>query len=226
MAKTFEPYLGTEWYNLMKDFVDSDSFKRSMYKIKEDRDNHTVFPKIGSKNFMRAFRELSPEKVKVVIIGQDIYDSGAFDGLAFSNKYNKTISPSLRNIFKELEREYGVLRTNKNLQDWADQGVLLINIAHTVIKNNPGSHLYLWYPFTAELIKRFSNQYEGVVWLLWGRQSQALAKYISLLNTSLQCSHPSPLGFKKTNNPFWGSNIFINANKALMEIGGDTIQWI
>lgn len=224
--KKFSKFIGKDWYDLNKDYINSDQFKKNVQKIGLDRKRYTVYPKVGSTSFMKAFRELPPHKVKIVILGQDPYHSGSFDGLAFSNKYSKFISPSLKNIFKELEKEYGIKRTNKNLQDWANQGVLLINVAHTVIKSRPGSHLYLWHDFTTNLIQNFSDKYSNVVWLLWGKRSQEFEKYISLTNTTIQCSHPSPFSADKTNTPFLGSNCFTLANQLLIEFNRETISWV
>lgn len=42
--------------------------------------------------------------------------------------------PSLRNIFKELEDDVGVKRTQTNLVDWAKQGVLLFEFNYDSCK--------------------------------------------------------------------------------------------
>ena len=57
------------------------------------------------KNTFRALNEC-PEP-KVVILGQDPYHDGSATGLAFDNLRGKKISPSLKNILKELEEDMG-----------------------------------------------------------------------------------------------------------------------
>ncbi|MFM2196524.1 MAG: hypothetical protein RL092_2124, partial [Bacteroidota bacterium] len=90
----------------------------------------------------RAFELCSPEKLKVVILGQDPYHGqGEANGLAFAVNMGVKIPPSLRNIFKELESEFEFdLNRKSDLIQWAEQGVLLLNAVLTVQKDMPGSH--------------------------------------------------------------------------------------
>lgn len=83
-----------------------------------------------------------PENVKVVILGQDPYHTpGAAMGLSFSvPNTTKRIQPSLKNIFKELEDDMGITRTNTDLTDWAEQGILLLNSVLTVRQAEAASH--------------------------------------------------------------------------------------
>ena len=70
------------------------------------------------------------ETVKVVILGQDPYHGpGQAHGLCFSVQNGVAIPPSLVNIYKELETDLETSRpVSGNLQKWAEQGVLLLNV--------------------------------------------------------------------------------------------------
>ena len=146
----------------------------TMYK------NKTIYPDIN--NIFKALNLTSFEKVKVVIIGQDPYHGeGEANGLAFSLSDDVKITPSLRNIFKEMESDLGIKRVNKDLSGWSKQGVLLLNTILTVEKDKPLSHKDLgWQEITDYIIKYISDNKENVVFILWGKESQEKEKLIDL----------------------------------------------
>ena len=92
-----------------------------------------VYP--DRENIYQAF-DLTPfEDIKVVILGQDPYHGpNQAHGLAFSVQPNAKFPPSLRNMYQELEDDIGCHRTSPHLQDWAREGVLLLNTVLTVRK--------------------------------------------------------------------------------------------
>src|SRR4051812_43710737 len=58
---------------------------------------------------LRALELTPPGKVRVVILGQDPYHGrGQAEGLAFSVAPGVALPPSLRNLFKELQRDVGL----------------------------------------------------------------------------------------------------------------------
>jgi uracil-DNA glycosylase len=83
---------------------------------------------------LRALTLAGPEAVSVVILGQDPYHGpGQAEGLAFSVAPGVKKPPSLRNIFKELQRGTGAVPPAQgSLVPWAEQGVLLLNTCLTV----------------------------------------------------------------------------------------------
>jgi uracil-DNA glycosylase len=191
------------------------------YELKPLRRVTKVLPLAGDEKLFKAFRLTPYDKVKVVIIGQDPYHDGSFNGVAFGNgepgNPPKKISPSLRNILKEVERSYGDT-PDPSLYSWAKQGVLLINTAHTVEAGNAGSHLELWEAFTnavlAALIKK-----DNLVWMFWGNQAKKYDAYKVTKHTGMYAGHPSPLNRV---NPFVGSDIFTECDKIL---GNEKIKW-
>lgn len=173
----------------------------------------------------RAFSFFSPERLKVVILGMDPYaNPGQADGLAFSMPIGQRISPSLRNMFKEIKRSFGrqEIRLSSDLSDWARQGVLLLNTSFTVKEKKSGSDIKLWKDFTADLLQYISHIKSGIVFMLWGNHAHDYEKYLlEHGHLILKHSHPSPLSRK----PFVGCNHFTMCNRFL-EVNGDAvIDW-
>jgi len=180
-----------------------------------------IFP--AAEHLLRAFSFFDVEKTKVVILGQDPYhgvnEEGVpeADGLAFSVPNGTKMPPSLRNIFKEVGT-----RQCTDLSDWAEQGVLLINTAWTVVQNKPLSHEKIWKGIFIKFFKAFAAKCEGVVFLLWGKKAQ---EYMTCINTRLNRvymhTHPSPL----SRQPFQGCDHFNKANDYLQQQNKSQIVW-
>jgi hypothetical protein len=113
----------------------------------------------------RALESLTPQAVRVVILGQDPYHgAGQAQGLAFSVPDGVARPPSLRNILNEIELEYPddptqlVLKPNADQNDlsrWVRQGVLLLNTSLTVEDGQPPVTLIcLCQPLDSALVAR------------------------------------------------------------------------
>ena len=98
----------------------------------------TVYPA----QVFRALALTPLAQTRVVILGQDPYHGpGQAEGLAFSVPAGVPVPPSLRNVYKELQRDLGCpLPTSGHLGAWAARGVLLLNASLTVEDGAPGSH--------------------------------------------------------------------------------------
>ena len=177
------------------------------------------------KDIFRAF-ELTPvQEVKVVILGQDPYHGpGQAMGLSFSVPDNIPAPPSLKNIFQEIETDLGVKMSGRpNLEDWARQGVLLLNSVLTVQAGMPTSHSRIgWQEFTDAVIKYLSDNCSGIVFLLWGRFAAEKAALVdSTKHHVLTAAHPSPLA----RGAFFGCRHFSKTNQILISEGKTPIQW-
>ncbi len=201
--------------------------------LKAEKDSNVeVFP--HPNDIFGAFSMFDRKELKVVILGQDAYHTKAKNGVPFANgmcfsvpKECNKCPPSLVTIFKELEHEYGVKRTNTDLLDWSRQGVLLLNCGLTVKEGKPGSHMKVWKPITEAIIKRIAAEQEGIVYMLWGEFAKSyidIGKIDTNKNLVLTCRHPSPLAFSK--GPFVGNMHFKQANEYLIGKGVEPIQWI
>ena len=182
-----------------------------------------IFPP-GSQIF-KAF-ELTPvDKLKVVILGQDPYHGpGQAHGLSFSVPAGIPAPPSLKNIFKEIESDLGIRMSGyPNLEKWASQGVLLLNAVLTVQAGAAASHSKVgWEEFTDAVIRYISDNFEGVVFLLWGNFARGKSALIDRSRHHvLEAAHPSPLA----RGAFFGSRHFSKANNYLASTGRTPIDW-
>lgn len=166
------------------------------------------------------------DKVKVVIIGQDPYHGpGQAHGLCFSVQPGVRTPPSLRNIYKEIERDLGhPIPAHGYLQSWAEQGVLLLNAVLTVTQGQAGAHANRgWERFTSRIIEILNSQCEHLVFLLWGSYAQKKGQHIDeSRHCVLKSVHPSPLS---AHRGFIGCGHFSAANAYLLEHGRGPIDW-
>ena len=135
------------------------------------------------------------------------------------------LSPSLVNIFKEIEDELGKpAPATGNLLRWSRQGVLLLNATLTVQAHTPGSHQgHGWEQFTDSVIRTLAMQREHLVFLLWGAYAQSKAAFIDpTRHLVLQSAHPSPFS---AHRGFFGNGHFARANQYLREHGLAEIDW-
>ena len=182
-----------------------------------------IFPS-GSQIF-RAFDLTPVDKVKVVILGQDPYHgAGQAHGLSFSVPAGVPAPPSLKNIFKEIESDLGIRMSGyPDLENWARQGVLLLNAVLTVRSGEAASHSRIgWEQFTDAVIRYISDNCEGVVFMLWGNFARGKRDLIdSSRHCVLEAAHPSPLA----RGAFFGSRHFSQANSYLHASGRSPIDW-
>lgn len=224
--------IGSNWFDLMEDFVESDKMYQIIKMVSLERKKYTVYPNVNEFGKMfRIFKDLPPEDIKVIILGLDPYPNGCGSGYSFCNNGNLKISPSLSNIFKELatndtEKEDLVIDP-LNLERWVRQGVFLANVYLTVREGNPGLHTF-WNPFTIEWITQL-NTFNDIVWLMWGRKAQEYEKYVTNSSHSIiRTSHPSPLGATKDSEEspaFIGSKCFEKVNNELWVNNKELIRW-
>ncbi len=202
-----------------KYFIDLTEFVKIEYK------KSTVYPPASF--IFKAF-ELTPfDKVKVIILGQDPYHGpNQANGLAFSVNDETKLPPSLVNIYKEIENDMGQKTINKNgnLDNWAKQGVLLLNATLTVRASQAGSHQNKgWEEFTDSVIKLLSDKKENLVFILWGNYAQKKGQIIDEnKHLVIKSAHPSPLS---AYNGFFGSKPFSQTNSYLIFSNQKPIVW-
>ena len=212
-----------DWQEIFHNIKEQHDFSEMEAFLEEAYQNTTVYP--ARENVYQAF-DLTPlDNVKVVILGQDPYHGpNQAHGLAFSVQPDAKFPPSLRNIYKELESDIGCKRTSPHLQDWAKEGVLLLNTVLTVEAHKAHSHKNIgWEIFTNEIIKSISRELEDVVFILWGKPAQ---EKIKLIDTErhhiIKSVHPSPLS---AHRGFFGSKPFSETNQFLKSEGKEPINW-
>lgn len=222
MAASLEP----GWLAELQNEFEKDYMRQlKSFLLAEKKAGKTIFPSNGE--IFSALDSTPFEKVKVVILGQDPYHgAGQAHGLSFSVKKGIAVPPSLKNIYKELESDIPnfVSPTHGHLQQWAEQGVLLLNATLTVRASEPGSHQkHGWETFTDNIIKTLSDKKEHLVFLLWGNYAKQKTALIDqnkhLIITS---AHPSPFS---AYNGFFGTKPFSKTNIWLTENGLEPVNW-
>ncbi len=223
--------LDTSWQDFFKEeFKQPYMTELAVFLQKEQSDKQVVFPEAN--DIFNAFKFTSLDNLKVVIVGQDPYHGqGQAHGLSFSVPVGIKIPPSLRNIFKELNRDFQLpISSSGNLEKWAKQGVLLLNASLTVREAQAGSHSKKgWLNFSDHCIQYINEHKENVVFLSWGLFAHKVCEQVdSQKHCVIKTSHPSPLGASKTGKnfcAFLGSSCFSLCNDYLTEHELTPIDW-
>lgn len=183
-----------------------------------------IFP--AGNAIFNAFKYTPFDEVEVVILGQDPYHGiGQAHGLSFSVPKGIPVPPSLQNIYKEIQSEYGyAIPHSGNLKSWAKQGVLLINASLTVEAHQANSHAKIgWNQFTDAVIYELASRKKNLVFMLWGKFAQSKSILIPAgKHLLLKSAHPSPLS---AHNGFFGNGHFKAANDYLEAHGKTPIDW-
>jgi uracil-DNA glycosylase len=212
------------WYEVLQEEFDKPYFVEiKKYLVQEYKQGHPVYP--PGKLIFNAFDTTPFHKVKVVILGQDPYHGpGQAMGLSFSVPRGVPIPASLKNIYKEINRDLDVpVPDHGDLTKWAEQGVFLLNAMLTVRHKSPGSHAKIgWQSFTDTVIQKLSELRENLVFLLWGNFARTKKPLIDVRKHHvLESAHPSPLA----GNRFSGNRHFSTANRLLTESGLGEVDW-
>ncbi len=214
-----------EWKEVLKEEFKKPYFEQIVTFIKVEKSAGKIIYPPGSL-FFNAFDKTPFSKVKVVLLGQDPYhNKGQAHGLSFSVPDGVPLPPSLQNIFKELKTDIGMATpASGNLENWAMQGVLLLNASLSVRQNEPGSHSKIgWLQFTDAVISKLSEKKEGLIFLLWGRFAQEKQSLVDeTKHHVLKAAHPSPFSADKG---FFNCRHFSKTNKLLVLQHKKPIDW-
>ncbi len=216
--------INSSWKEALNEEFGEPYFEELVLYLRKEKSGGKIIYPPGSLIF-NAF-DLTPfNKLKVVILGQDPYHgAGQAHGLSFSVPKGVPPPPSLKNIYKEIETDLGVkVNRGGSLEDWASQGVFLLNAVLTVRGSEPTSHSNIgWQRFTDAVIKKISDSKKGVIFLLWGNYARSKRE---LIDTSkhyiLEAAHPSPLA----RGAFFGCRHFSKTNELLLSQGLSPINW-
>ena len=224
--------ISTDWKQIIDPIIDKYDNNSLIEFLDLEYSNKKVYP--PKNDIFRAFNYFNFEDLKVVILGQDPYhQSGQAQGLSFSVNKDIKIPPSLKNIYKEIVSDLGMVPNSEefnhgNLEHWAKQGILLLNTSLTVIESKPNSHSKWWRPYTNLILKDIVENSENVIFMLWGNNAKKIKKLFSneLLKKHyfLEATHPSPLGANK--GGWFNCKHFSKCNEILEKLGKDKINWI
>ena len=206
--------LPSSWQNQLDREEITPDLNEPVEKVKAKIDqNISIYPPL--KDIYNAFKFCNFNNTKIVIFGQDPYhQKDTANGLAFAVNAGHKIPPSLRNIYKEIQNDIGIVKYDSgDLHEWAAQGVLLLNSSLTVEDSSPGSHEKIGWDNLIFSIIKLLNKKGNVVFMLWGANSINKKKLIDeSTNYVLTAPHPSPLSSYRG---FFGCKHFSKANNFL-----------
>ena len=212
------------WKEILQPEFEKPYFAKLVEFVRSEYATHTVYPSGG--NIFRALDKCPPDRVKVVIIGQDPYHGpGQANGLCFSVGRGVQFPPSLQNIFKEVQSDIGTpIPESGELDHWAEQGVLLLNAVLTVRAHQAASHAGRgWEQFTDAVVRAIAERKQQIVYMLWGSYAQKKGAIADpQRNLILKAVHPSPLSAYRG---FFGCKHFSEANRYLESVGKSPIVW-
>ncbi|MEM8727473.1 MAG: uracil-DNA glycosylase [Chlamydiota bacterium] len=215
------------WHHFLREEIDKPYILDLKKFLEGERlRGETIFP--PENEVFNAFKQTPHDRVKVVLMGQDPYHGqGQAHGLCFSVRKGVPVPPSLKNIYREMERDLGIPPVDHGcLIDWSKQGVLLLNATLTVRKGEPKSHYGKgWEIFTDAVIRKLCRRKEPLVFILWGKSAREKCENILASSDHphavLACAHPSP--YSATN--FFGCSHFSKTNELLKKWGKTPIDW-
>lgn len=216
--------LRNDWHELLHEEFSKEYYVQLRKFLIEEYRNEIIYPHMN--DIFNALHFTPFENVKVVILGQDPYHGpNQAHGLSFSVQKSVAKPPSLMNIFQEMQNDLGCdIPNHGNLENWAKQGVLLLNTVLTVRQGQAHSHRGKgWEQFTDKVIQTLNKKDHPIVYILWGRAAQEKER---LIDTSkhvlLKAPHPSPLSAYRG---FFGSKPFSRTNDILVKAGLEPINW-
>ncbi len=217
--------LNNNWAEALKHEFEKDYMQSLQNFLRQEvEQGKTILPPENLR--FNALNSTPPEKVKVVILGQDPYPTpGHAHGLCFSvEKQVQPIPKSLINIYKELQADLNIENKHGNLQSWANQGVLLLNSVLSVESGLANSHQGKgWERLTDKIISVIGEQQRPVIFVLWGAYAQKKGKIIDEnRHMIIRSPHPSPLSAYRG---FFGSKPFSKINRFLLKHGEAQINW-
>lgn len=220
---TLDEYFG-DWMKV----IDRTELNNVMAKVGQEYKRKIICP--DQSDVFRAFELCHLRDLKIIMLGCDPYpQKGIATGILFGNNKeinNENLSPSLK-VIKEaainFEIPHNCIIFDQTLESWAKQGILMINSALTVEMNRIGSHVMLWRPFIAKLLKNLSEYNTAIVYVLFGRQAQTFKPYINdRFNHIIEIEHPAYFARSGTKMPH---QLFVDISNKVKEIYGVPIKW-
>lgn len=218
---------GEKWYLKLKSF-----FRE--YHYTELRNNVNRLYAVGqvlpeSKNLFRAFREVDPDNIKVIIIGKEPYLTSHANGIAFSTDKSE-LPNDLELILNQVRKTTGSCTEDYTLKEWCDQGVLLLNCKLTarMFQSEHQNHRAInWESFILRILDMIVKVNKVAI-IGVGIEAKSLLtpirkRYVMIGNYVSAVEHPNTAN--NENREWESKNIFNNVNKFLEKKNIDQIRW-
>lgn len=216
--------INNSWKEVLSDILETNKIKELEEFLEVEYQEKVIYP--NKEKIFTALNLTPYNEVKVVIIGQDPYhEPNQAHGLAFSVLDGVKLPPSLKNIYKEIEADLSVKMSGSgNLENWAKQGVLLLNNVLTVRQHEANSHKKKgWEYFTNKIVEKLNEREEMIIFIFWGNNAKEKEALITNPNhVVLTAPHPSPLS---AYHGFFGCKHFSKVNELLRKHNKKEINW-
>lgn len=216
---------GRTWGDALAPYLPDEYMDNIGEKVHSERQISEVYPE--SKNIFRAFKETPFDEVKVVMLGQDPYNSpaGQATGLAFD--CGVRMSPSIQKMLEIYQEDYpngfaGPFFDGK-VGQWAEQGVFLFNAALTVRKGNPGSHVKLWQKFAVTVIDVLRQSHSPIAFVVLGNDAKKIVPTVPAPHFGFFYEHPAAASY--ADRKWNAKGIFLGINKFVKQHHGEEINW-
>lgn len=218
--------LGTKWALQLKDVLRTPYATKLMKFVQTEQVMQECHP--AKEDIFRAFKLCPWDSVRIVILDlkPHNYCYGA-NGLAYGDKHSALFSsPALGKIYSCIEREYydGLhLNFDMSLEEWAKQGVLLLNRQLTVRTEDNGEHTKPWGKFISAVLNALIEYKPGTIYFLWGKENQMLKPHLEKNSYVLTFDHPSDYCYPDERD--WHCSNFKEANELLKSLNNEEIKW-
>ena len=211
-----------EWFNMTEDYTGSPRFADMMRKLnREERKKYAVYP--SKEETFRAF-EARPDKIRLVVVGQDPYTGGIATGIAFGSKGEST--PSLLQIEKAIKSSIKVEgELDYTLRSWVKQGALMLNTALTIRATQTNSHEDYWKSFIRRVLIEINKFPKPLPIILLGTKARDHRyRFTNNDHLVLEAEHPASALY---NNREWEhEDVFLDAHKFILKHSGKQFKWL
>ena len=215
--------LGERWTLELEDMLKTPYTKKLMNFLNTEYALNHIEP--SKRDVFNAFKYCPWDSLKVVILGHRPSDNSTSNGLAYGDKYTSLFhSGDIIKIFECIEKEYynGLyLDFDFSLEEWAKQGVLLLNRSITT-RVDSDSHKKPWGTFVSATINAINEKKPGTIFVFWGKEFQQIIPHINKNNYILKYDHPS---LYIGSNKAWSCPNFKEVNQLLIKQNKQIIKW-
>jgi uracil-DNA glycosylase len=121
--------------------------------------------------------------------------------------------------------EKATFETN-DLKCWADQGVLLLNAALSVLEHKPGSLTAFWAPVVIDILNEVYLRNADAVFLSFGAHAEKIVNAVAMMSPyHVRCYHPAYIARRKMRGDQVKPNPFKEVNRMLEQSKRDPINW-
>lgn len=218
------------WFKLLEPLFQDKKFDLLKTFLRENKPFSPDFKKV-----FRAFSFTEVDDTKAIFLGlspyQGVYADGSkvATGLAFG--VEKDTTPSLECIKDALCQDTGIITIedyfDPTLEEWAKQGVLLLNAAFTVQTNGDArSHLNQWQWFTQGLFEILNDKFQAMPFVFLGKDAQEFATSVDeTKNYIIKAHHPAAASYKKGYD-MYKQGVFKQIDEITYRINKSKIEWL